>query len=151
MRKKVFILFFIISICISGSLSCFNSVAQNHFSQEQITQMLKNLYTNIAIICSDPYLYSLEKIDSIKRLNCTANYYKEIKDQGMLDYDPLLKAQDFRVEYLKTLTIRKDLKREDLYYVSYITPYDNMKLTIKLIIVKEKESYKIESVFLDGI
>jgi hypothetical protein len=66
-----------------------------------------------------------------------------------LDYEPLIKAQDFGIDCLKTLTIRKDLKRDDLYYVSYIEPSTKMKVIIKLIIVKEKGLYKIDYVFID--
>jgi hypothetical protein len=145
MREIILILFFNISIIFFGPLRCYNSLAQKQNSQEQITKMLKNLYINIATI------HDLHKLDSIKRLNCTSNYYKEIENQEMLDYEPLIKAQDFGVDCLKTLTINKDSKRDNLYYVSYIEPTIKKKVTIRLVIVKEKDLYKIEYVFLDGI
>jgi hypothetical protein len=112
--------------------------------------MLKDFYTDLGVICSDPYHFSLEKVYSLKKLNCTANYFEEIEKQGMLDYDPLINAQNFSPDYLKTLIIKKDIRKDDIYYVSYITPYDKRKITIKLKIAKEKESYKIDYVFLDS-
>jgi hypothetical protein len=128
-----------ISVVILDSATCQNT------SQEQITKMLKFFYTCLATI------HNLNKLDSVKKLNCTCNYFKEIEKQEMLDYEPLIKAQDFGFDCLKTLTIKKDLKRDDLYYVTYIETYTKMKVIIKLIIVKEKEQYKIDYVFLDNI
>ncbi|TAL71645.1 MAG: hypothetical protein EPN88_05470 [Bacteroidetes bacterium] len=142
---KKTILSFIIILVIIGTATRQNSFANNRFSQDHITKMLKSFYTCLATI------HNLNKLDSVKRLNCTSNYFKEIENQEMLDYEPLIKAQDFGFDCLKTLTIKKDLKRADLYYVTYIEPNTKMKVTIKLIIVKEKERYKIDYVFLDKI
>jgi hypothetical protein len=111
--------------------------------------MLKKVYTDIASICSDPYKFNLDSIYSIKKVNCTANYFKEIESQEMLDYDPLINGQDFGMEYLKTLAIKKDLKNDDIYYVTFLTPVYGRQKTIKLRIVKENDRYKIDYVFLD--
>jgi len=150
MRYKLLTLFLIITKLVIGSTTYQDSVVRSKFSQDQITKMLKDFYTDLGVICSDPYHFSLEKVYSLKKLNCTANYFKEIEKQGMLDYDPLINAQDFSPDALKTLTIKKDLQKDDIYYVSYITSYDKRQITIKLKIVKEKEAYKIDHVFLDS-
>lgn len=64
---------------------------QYNNSQDQITRMLKTFYTGLADICSEMEL-NLDKIDSLKRLNCTKNYYRFLEKQEMLDYDPLVKG-----------------------------------------------------------
>jgi hypothetical protein len=64
-----------------------------------------------------------------------------------LDYDPFLKAQDSNTEWLKTLSIKKDLKESNHYQILYLDTYNNSQIKITVIVVKEKESYKIDSIF----
>ena len=139
---------FAINVFVIVSAMGQNSVANYNDSQYQITKMLKSFYTGLAEICSEMEL-NLDKIDSLKKLNCTKNYYRFLEKQGMLDYDPLVKGQVFGLEYLNTLTIRMDPVKKNLYYVSFIRPYNKEIATIKLIIARESKSYKIDSVYLD--
>ena len=131
-----------------------NVQAQYNYSEEQVTKMLKNFYTSYITEYEKP-TYNKEKIDSIKSKYCTTellNYIKKQFQEEKIDYDPYLKAQDLSIETLKTMSFRKDSKRNDLYYVSYIWPYgDKQQVIIKLRIVKEKETYKIGYILIDHL
>ena len=87
-------------IVVLGSTTCQVAETQNKYSQDRITKMLNNYYKSLAVICSVPYLFSLDKIDSLTRSVCTENYINEIKKVEMLDYNPLIKGQDFGPDYL---------------------------------------------------
>lgn len=86
-----------------------------------------------------------EKINSIKKKYCTANLLRKI-EKDELDYDPFLNAQDSNIEWIKTLSVKKDTKENNLYYVSYKDTYNGTQIVIKLIVLKEKESYKIDAI-----
>lgn len=123
--------------------------AQKCIEEKKASEMLLKFYTSIARIFSYPNTYYL---DTIVNIYYTENLRKEINNPELdLGYDPLIKAQDFNFDCVKTLTIKKDLKRDDLYYVSYINPYDNIKETIKLLVVNDGGHYKIDYVYLDEL
>jgi hypothetical protein len=143
--KNRIILYFVISTFILGSATCQNSYIKDKLAQEEIIKILKSFYTHLATI------QNLNKIDSIKRVTCTKNYFMEIENHDELDYEPLIKAQDFGFDCLKTLAIKKDLIRDNLYYVSYIESATKLKVIIKLIIIKKNEQYRIDYVYLDSI
>lgn len=86
-----------------------------------------------------------KKIDSLKSRYCTKRYLDELSSDDDLDYDPFLKAQDYDIEWLKTLTVNKTPEKEMLYIVSYYESYKKARTTIRLKIIKEKGSYKIDS------
>lgn len=149
MKTKMLMSFFTLGFMLFSTFSCKSNQPQNNFSDEQILGMLKSFYTSY-IIEDSKMPTNYEKLDSIKSKYCTANLLNKIENQFKkqeLDYDPFLNAQDCDIEWLKTLTIRKDTKKSNLYYVSYADNYNNTKITIRLIVVKEKECYKIDSVW----
>jgi len=85
-----------------------------------------------------------KKIDSIKNQYCTSSLLHKIKRLN-LDYDIFLQANDMDTVMLKTLDIKKDSRRNDLYTVSYLDVFNNKTVSIELIIVRQKELYKIDS------
>lgn len=124
----------------------FNSCgqAQDNSSDGKIISMLKEFYTSY-ITENSKMPPNMKNIDSMKRKYCTNSLLYKIKKQE-LDYDPFLNAQDSNTEWLKTLSITKDSNKTNLYIVSYIDSYSNNKISVKLIIVKEKDSFKINSI-----
>ena len=84
-------------------------------------------------------------IELIKVKHCTANLINKINREEQ-DFDPFLNAQDCNIEWLKTLSYKNDERNKNLYYVSYYDNYNNVKIIIKLIVVKEKEFYKIDNI-----
>jgi hypothetical protein len=152
MKTKTLILCFALGIVLISS-SCNNStLSQQKKAEKEVSKMLKDFYTSyMNIILSNSFKFNPHNSDSIMNIFCTDSLIKEISnpelDQG---YDPLVKAQAFDYDCLKTLTLKKDLTRDDLYYVSYIKPYSMIKETIKLLIVNENGNYKINYVYLDS-
>ena len=72
-----------------------------------------------------------------------------------IDADPFLKAQDTDIRFLETLSVKKDSTRLNDFIVSYecsyISPADNKEvnnpIVIHLTVIKEKEGFKIDSVW----
>jgi hypothetical protein len=142
-------LIFLIESTLLICLSCRTSYPQSNISEGEAIKMLKNFYTGYISIISRDGALRINEIDSIISKYCTRDLAKEIQDKTLsreLDYDPFLNAQFSMIEWLKTLNIRKDSTRNNIYYVSYI--YGNKIRRTKLGIVKEKGEYKIDYIYL---
>ena len=149
MRSKQLLKLLIIGLTLLDISNCKRALAQEDFPEKKVKEMLKEFYTAY-ITTFDKYLplnTQTFKIDSIKKKYCTSELLKYIIDQGRLDYDPYLNSQMIDLKKLETLTIRKDQKETDIFYVSYV--YGNKKTTIKLRLVKSGGSFKIDHIFLD--
>jgi hypothetical protein len=88
---------------------------------------------------------AVEKLDSIINKYCTINLINQIRDA--YDYDPFIDSNNYEESFLKTLTVLRDKNFNDLYYVSYLV--NNSKTTIKLIIKKKFDQYKIDYLWLN--
>ncbi|HEY1163728.1 MAG TPA: DUF3828 domain-containing protein [Chitinophaga sp.] len=108
-------------------------------------EMLKQFYTAyIAEFLKDEP--SEKKLHSIRKQYCTAGLLNKIKG-AELDYDPFLNAQDADEDWLKTLSVTKDPQRKkDAYIISLVDKDTQTKTTIRLLVVKEKERYKIDAI-----
>jgi hypothetical protein len=155
MRSKILIILLISGIIFSTTLLSKNPINQDIYSEEQAIKMLKNFYVSYITEAS-----SIEKdwqirIDSIQRIYCSIKLINEVKKRTtsrVLDYDPFLNSNNCNTEYLKTLSIKKDSIRKDIYYVSYIKPWnDKEKVTIKLVVVKEEGRYKIACIIVNNL
>ena len=113
-------------------------------TDEQIISMLKDFYTGY-ITENAKMPTDFAKINLMKKKYCTANLLSKIEKEE-LDYDSFLNAQDSNTEWLKTLAVKKDTKENNLYQVSYKDTYNGTQVVIKLIVIKEKESYKIDAI-----
>lgn len=143
MKTKMLMALLAASVVLVISLSCKGNQPQDKSSDEQVLSVLKSFYTsyiaeNVKMPPNGP------KIISIKEKYCTTSLLDKINSQE-LDYDPFLKAQDCNAEWLNTLTIKADSTKKGLYNVSYID--NNTQVTVKLVVVRDKESYKISSVW----
>lgn len=154
MKTDKLIRCFTICIMLIGAVNCNNAQTQkkaqtkDDYSEEQVVSMLKTFYTSYTTEnFKRPPLYSQDKVDSIKRKYCKTEVLNLFKDS--IDYDPFTHAQMFDIETLKTLSIRKDSERDNLYYASFLWDYEKKQVTIKLSVVKEDGDYKIDHVFLE--
>lgn len=140
MKTKLSILFFALSIVFFSNWSC--ARAQDSSSDKQILTMLKEFYTNYITEVSNGA--EPKKILSLQKKYCTSDLLKKIpKLIEQSDSDPFLKAQDSNTEFLKTLSIRKDLKKSNMYIVSYIA---DKKIIINLEVINENGTFKIAEV-----
>ncbi len=147
MKAKTVITFFTVILLFINNYSCIQ--AQSNGTDEQILKMLNNFYTDYITQMAKDGSPDMTKIDSIQRKYCTTSLLNKISkglSEEELDFDPFLKAQDSNLECLKTLSISKD-SSNNLYKVSYLDSYSKAKITIRLIVIKEKENFKIDSVF----
>ncbi|MDR0712828.1 MAG: YbjP/YqhG family protein, partial [Bacteroidales bacterium] len=66
-----------------------------------------------------------------------------------LDYDPLIQAQDCDRETLKTLEIKPETGRENVYSVCYAWSNDK-KICIRLLLTEENGYYLIDDILSDA-
>lgn len=118
--------------------------AGDQSSDDPIIKMLTNFYTGylteISRIPEDA-----DKIEWIKKEYCTADLLNKLNEQE-LDYDPFTNAQDIDNNLLKNLIINKDTESDNLYAVSYPDSYSKNQIIIKLKVIKENDSYKIDDI-----
>jgi hypothetical protein len=119
---------------------------QSTTEEEKISSMLRTFYTNYITEISETSdaKKEISYLDSLTHIYCTSSLLEKIKNEE-LDYDPFINAQDADIEWLKTLTINKDADVNNLYVVSYLETYSFQQIKIKLLIVKQKNCYKIDS------
>jgi hypothetical protein len=116
----------------------------DNVTEEQITRMLKAFYPNYITELSKGTT-NQDKVDSLLNRYCTLNLLNEIRFAWT--YYPLLKVNTADVRMLENMTIKKDSKHNDLYYISYL--YEGKKTVVKLIVVNQRGRYKIDYVWLD--
>jgi hypothetical protein len=156
METKKTIILFIICIIYFGTLNCKNALGQNDYSEVQIKEMLKSFYKSYLTVCSKELLPIIEneKLDSIKGKYCTTKlliYIHKLYLNHEIDYNPFFNSQMIDIKIFESLIVRKDSIRNDIYYVSYTYDTITKKPTnIKLAIIKQKGSYKIDHIFLDN-
>jgi hypothetical protein len=130
-------------------VTAITSKAQNNSSEQAIT-MLNKFYT--AYMSEFSSSHDLRVIEhnllSLRQKYCTSTCLKQYqKLVEQTDADPLIKAQDSDKDLLKTLNIKRNLKKTNLYTVSYIAINDNNeKIVINLIVIKQNGLPKIASI-----
>jgi len=142
MKTKSLIIFFATSIMLLNTVNC-NGQPQNKSSDEEIMSMIKSFYTGY-ITENVKMPPNGSKIFSLKKKYCTTYLINKINNQE-LDFDPFLKAQDSNIEWLKTLTVKKNVSKKGFYIVSYTD--NNKQIIIKLNVIKQNESFKIDSIW----
>jgi hypothetical protein len=140
MRTKY--LWFFIAVFIANS----KCQSQSKSTDEQVVTMLKAFYTSYITVISESRDSIEFKLDSIKQKYCTADLLEKIEN-GEWEYDPLISAQDADIKWLKTLMIIKDQTAIDTYFVSFVSNYDQRKITIRLRVVLQNDRYKIDYIF----
>lgn len=107
---------------------------------EKIKKILKEFYISyINESAKNPV--SIQNLNKIKSNYCTKKMLLKIDSQA-LDYDPILNAQDCDMEWLKTLSVSRSKK--SVFIVSFIDNYSKTKNSIKLVVIKVNDQYKID-------
>jgi hypothetical protein len=141
MKGKISYFILILTLIFVTNCSCAHS--QNAHTIKSAEGMLKEFYTKYIT----EFYVGAVKLPSIQRKYCTTKLLHYIpKYIEQTDGDPFLKGQDTDTAYLKTLSIKKDNKRKNIYTVSYIDNL-NQKVTIHLRVIKERGKFKIDSVW----
>ena len=121
---------------------------QTFSSEKQVISLLNNFYTSY-ITERSKMPEDFDKINSLKTKFLTQKLITKIDtaDIDELDYDPFLNAQYCDIEWLKTLIIRKESTDNNCFEITYQKNYFNTeKTSIKLIIIKQKDGFKIDSI-----
>ena len=145
MKKPTLIILFTF-ICV------FTSNSQNN-DEKQAIAMLRTFYRSYmsAFSINDPKLFqnNLKELREKYLTDRGKKEYKKLIEET--DSDPIIKAQDGDVKWAKTLSIKRDLKKPNLYILSYSNDEygDDGKLhknttTISLFVINQNGSYKID-------
>jgi hypothetical protein len=113
-------------------------------------ETLRSFYANYITTCSSEISGKqfVAKVDSICNHFCTSRLSTRIHDlkiNRILDYDPFLCAQYCSIEWLKSLSIKRDLKRSNLFIVSFKQSSDEI-VRVKIIMIPENGQFKIDYV-----
>lgn len=132
------------------------SEAQNNPQEKQAVQMLRQFYISYmtAISSDDPKSFSanMKKCELLKAEYCTKKLLNNIpKLAEQSDSDPIINAQDSRMDCVRNLTFKKNAKKPNAYTVSYfyIDDFTKKKETfiINLTVINQNGKYKIDSIF----
>ncbi len=140
MKTKIYILTIIFGFFSSSTL--YSQEKEKNSSDKEIIEMLNTFYREY-ITENDNMPVNEKKINLIKKKYCTNNLIEKIKKDD-LDYDPLVNAQDISREWIKTMKITKDSKKENAYIVCFTDKYNKTPFCTKLLILKSKEGFKID-------
>jgi hypothetical protein len=144
MMKKKILLYIV--FCFAISSGCKVS-EQPQFNEKKIIPTLKEFYSEYISEGDKPISEEHHTaILKIRQKYCTQRLLDEIDKYTkimIIDYDPFTNAQDFDINWLKTLNISKDSIKNDLYYVSVRDEHEKIKLSL----VKEGDTYKIDKVY----
>jgi hypothetical protein len=85
------------------------------------------------------------KIESLKAQHCTAKFLVQLAN-AELEADPFLNAQDVEEKWAENLEITPESAGKDQYNVCYTASYDNAKHCVKVTMVDEGGSWKIDNI-----
>ena len=145
MKAKLVLLLLLVGSLVTTN---YNGVqAQNTPSDKQAIAMIREFYT--AYITGwakqPPTLDDMRKIEALKKRYCTASLLKKIDAQVRPEADPFIFAQDIDTEWLKTMSVKKDVRKFNSYIVSYLS-YPNSKTIIHLTVIKQGDKFKIMAI-----
>lgn len=137
--------FIILSCLLLGLLN--HTYAQSSSSDKKTENWIRDFYTKyITIVANDEPRPSEKRLDSLRKAYCSASFIKKCPQiTEETDSDPVLKAQDSDMRFLKTLTIKRNPQKVNQYIVYYGDK--SFRVTIHLIIVQQNGSYKIDSIW----
>jgi PBP1b-binding outer membrane lipoprotein LpoB len=145
MKKIIFILLF--------SAVAWNVKAQNS-SERPAESMIRQFYVSyIATVAVDDIPVMNAKIKALLTKNCTQKFIDKLpKLTEKLDADPIIRAQDSDTAVLKTLAVKRNLKKQNAYTVSYsfknLPDKPAIKTNIYLTVVNQNGIYKIDDILI---
>lgn len=147
-KAKSLITFFPVLVAIIICSGCIH--LQQAPSEEKSLVMLKNFYTEYLneVASSNPISLSAHKLDSLKNIYCTEALLIKIPNLiAQSDTDPFIKAQDSNRGNAKTLSVKKEARKENTYIVSYVDEYDKLTKAIHVTVIQEEGIIKISSIW----
>lgn len=127
-----------------------SAIAQKANDQKAKIDMLKAFYAEyITANAKEPA--NEKEVAAIKKKYCTAKFLKEIEAKqasGELDYDIFVSAQDYDIEWLKTLKV-EPAATFNVFRVTYDMNFEDEKALIRPVIVKENGKFKIGGIKTD--
>lgn len=128
------------------------SAIQTNVMNEKINFIQSFYKEYITETCLEDDLPEWEKIEKIQEKYCSKELRRKIKEiiqeDGLLDADPFLNAQDCDIEWLKSLNVKADVN-DSWFVVSYsYTDYLNTKqnIEIRLKVISANDSYYIDDI-----
>lgn len=155
MKRKTLISISVMCLLLISLSNCNNAQTtknteiKNEVSEKEVIKTLKDFYTNFIKITSIQSKLDRKTLEQETEAIYNKYVTKELLDLigkltiDELDWDPFLESQMCDNEMLETLIFRKDSVKNDLYYASY--KYGKDTVEIELVVVKEKEGFKIKS------
>ncbi len=136
MKYLIIILSVFLSSCLNGQ----NKKQEINYLQQFYKSYSDNWENDDALNFLKKKNLSKELIINISKANAS----------GLLDYDPLINAQDLNEEFLKTLKINyKD--NIDLYEISYKDNYNKKSRIVYLKLIKNENLFKISDIKVNSI
>ncbi len=112
--------------------------------------MLKEFYAAYITASSElPTTAALKQLDALPKKYCTAALLRKINaqsQQGHLDADPFTQSQDVDLSWLKTLSVRREVRSANFYTVSLGDDISRFKVVIHLTVLKQGNSFKIAAI-----
>lgn len=143
MRQYISAVLLFIGIMASG-----NASAQKANEQKAKTDMLKAFYTEY-ISANAKENVDQKAVQAILKKYLTTKFLKEYsKLSEELDYDLFVSAQDFDIEWLKTLEV-ESAATFNVFRVTYDMEFEDERALIRPVVAKENGKYKIAGVKTD--
>lgn len=134
----------VLVLCVCGSAT----YAQHKTSNTE--QRLKMFYTYYMLFNDQPLPAKTISKDTLRKY-CSASFLKKMHADKELDYDPIVQAQDYDKQFVKTLQVASIGKAgEQKYCVSYWYPFANKRDSLIVYMAPEAGFMKIKSVCRDG-
>jgi hypothetical protein len=125
-----------------------NSETKDLNHNKQILSMINDFYTNWITESSKSFV-NIDEQKLIISKYCSMHLIKlldSLKKERLLDYDPFMNSQIVMLDCLRTLEVRKDSLKNNVYHISYHLPNsDNELVTVEIFITQEKGTFKIDS------
>lgn len=129
----------LLCLLLVGFISC-NSSSNESKKQEKLITTFYKEYINE----SERFPYDEKKVNQILTKYCTPELVTQLSNPDQ-DYDPFVNAQDHDPECLKTMKIKHDEIREELYHLSFNSYGRPVSITLELI--EDGDDYRISSVY----
>jgi hypothetical protein len=147
MKLKFSIFFLSIGMLLSANFA----KAQSSSFDKKAISMLNTFYkTYIPINVANRTNDNIDALPVLKRY-CSANflnkYYINPTEEDAMDADPFVKAQDFDISWLKSLTINKDVQNANCYIAEYSDMKTISHTVIHLSVVYQNGKYLINEVW----
>ncbi|RZJ68772.1 MAG: DUF3828 domain-containing protein [Flavobacterium sp.] len=144
MTRNLTALFLLLTVVFSAS-------AQKKTDDQQTKiAMLKSFYTEY-IIANSKTPIDEKEVDAIKKKYCTAKFLKQLAAQqagGETDYDIFVSAQDYDIEWLKSLKIEPSATF-NVFRVTYDMNFEDDQALIRPVVAKENGKFKIDDIKTD--